>query len=68
MLFSVERAFVGRDEKQTPLKTPAWEARRGINYKTVYLSLVSTFFPSSTVTPQYVYLWQEQEWNSTITE
>ena len=27
MLFSVEQAFVGRDEKRAPLKTPAWEAR-----------------------------------------
>ena len=27
MLFSVERAFVGRYEERTPLKTPAWEAR-----------------------------------------
>ena len=26
MLFSVEHAFVGRDEKRAPLKTPAWEA------------------------------------------
>ena len=26
MLFSVEQAFVGRDEKQAPLKTPALEA------------------------------------------
>ena len=26
MLSSVERAFVGRDEKRAPLKTPAWEA------------------------------------------
>ena len=26
MLFSVEQAFVGRDERQAPLKTPAWEA------------------------------------------
>ena len=26
MLFSVEQAFVGRDEKRAPLKTPAWEA------------------------------------------
>ena len=26
MLFSAEQAFVGRDEKQAPLKTPAWEA------------------------------------------
>ena len=27
MLFLVEQAFVGRDEKRAPLKTPAWEAR-----------------------------------------
>ena len=27
MLFSVEQAFVGRDERRAPLKTPAWEAR-----------------------------------------
>ena len=30
MLSSVEQAFVGRDEKQAPLKTPAWEAREHI--------------------------------------
>ena len=27
MLFSVEQAFVRRDEKRAPRKTPAWEAR-----------------------------------------
>ena len=27
MSFSVEQAFVGRDEKQAPLKTPAWGAK-----------------------------------------
>ena len=26
MLSSDEQAFVGRDEKRAPLKTPAWEA------------------------------------------
>ena len=26
MLFSVEQAFVGRDETRAPLKTTAWEA------------------------------------------
>ena len=26
MLSSVEQAFVGREEKRAPLKTPAWEA------------------------------------------
>ena len=29
MLSSAEQAFVGRDEKRAPLKTPAWEATRG---------------------------------------
>ena len=29
MLSSVEQAFVGRDEKQALLKTPAWEANTG---------------------------------------
>ena len=28
MLFSVEQAFVGREEIRAPLKTPAWEANR----------------------------------------
>ena len=28
MLFSVEQAFVGRDETRAPLKTPAWEATK----------------------------------------
>ena len=27
MSFSVKRAFVGRDKKRAPLKTPAWEAK-----------------------------------------
>ena len=26
MLCSVEQAFVGRDERRAPRKTPAWEA------------------------------------------
>ena len=29
MLSSVEQAFVGRDEKRAPLKTPVWEASKG---------------------------------------
>ena len=29
MLSSVKQAFVWRDEKQAPLKTPAWEANTG---------------------------------------
>ena len=27
MLFSVEQAFVGREEIRDPLKTPAWETK-----------------------------------------
>ena len=38
MLFSVEQAFVGREEIRAPLKTPAWEAKmKAPQY--VYLSL-----------------------------
>ena len=40
MLFSVEQAFVGRDEKRTPLKTPAWEATS--KYAQAILSSVSS--------------------------
>ena len=29
MMFPAEQAFVGRDEKRAPLKTPAWEALVG---------------------------------------
>ena len=32
MLFSVEQAFAGRDEKPAPLKTPAWEARSTLGF------------------------------------
>ena len=31
MLSLVEQAFVGRDEKRAPLKTPAWEASVGLD-------------------------------------
>ena len=31
MLFSVEQAFVGREEIRAPLKTPAWEAIHILN-------------------------------------
>ena len=27
-VFSIEQAFLGRDEKRAPLKTPAWEATK----------------------------------------
>ena len=30
MLFSVEQAFVVRDERRAPLKAPAWEAIRNL--------------------------------------
>ena len=31
MLSSIEQAFVGRDEKRAPLKTPAWKATRAVD-------------------------------------
>ena len=42
MLFSVEQAFVGRDEKRAPLKTPAWEAT-STSSRTLRLSPVPRF-------------------------
>ena len=33
MLYSVEQAFVGSEEIRAPLKTPAWEAMRGMTIK-----------------------------------
>ena len=33
MLFSVEQAMVGRDEKWTPLKTLAWEVNKDGRYR-----------------------------------
>ena len=33
MLFPAEQAFVGRDEKQAPLKTPAWEAKSYMTFQ-----------------------------------
>ena len=42
MLSSVEQAFVGRDEKRAPLKTPAWEATYNeANTSTGWLVLIS---------------------------
>ena len=56
MLFPAEQAFMGRDEKRAPLKTPAWEASRPMDklcfsellrcYRT-RLKLVSITFPTT---------------------
>ena len=40
MLSSVEQAFVGRDEKRAPLKTPAWEATFGDEAEISYPGLL----------------------------
>ena len=32
MLFLVEQAFVGRDERRAPLKMPVWEARKVMEF------------------------------------
>ena len=42
MLFSVEQAFVGRDEKRAPLKTPAWEAMNHEKSFRILLLLLTT--------------------------
>ena len=42
MFFSVEEAFVGRDEKRAPLKTPAWEASSNLKRDRVRHLLVQT--------------------------
>ena len=42
MLSLLEQAFVGRDEKRGPLKTPAWEA---INISDLYESCHFTYQP-----------------------
>ena len=40
MFFSVEQAFVGRDEKRAPLKTTAWEARFSGNWSEQYAAIL----------------------------
>ena len=49
MLFSVEQAFVGRDEEiRAPLKTPAWEAMWSVDLRDLEISIIldtlRTFF------------------------
>ena len=48
MLFSVEQAFVGRDEIRAPLKTPAWEAMWSVDLRDLEISIIldtlRTFF------------------------
>ena len=48
MLFSVEQAFVGRDEKRAPLKTTAWEARKIYDQSEIALRLQSSRDPPAT--------------------
>ena len=45
MLFSVEQAFVGREEIRAPLKTPAWEGNwKGDKSFILKVNLYSTVF------------------------
>ena len=48
MSFSVEQAFVGRDEIRAPLETPAWEATRqakqNMQYFSIFFARVDTLF------------------------
>ena len=44
MLFSVEQAFVGREEIRAPLKTPAWEAMHSLDRtQLIHMSIVLSF-------------------------
>ena len=47
MLSSVEQAFVGRDEKRAPLKTPAWEASKGQDQEYFLLPKISMILKDS---------------------
>ena len=40
MLFSVEQAFVGKDEIRAPLKTPAWEAMWSVDLHDLEISII----------------------------
>ena len=40
MLFSVEQAFVGRDEIRAALKTPAWEAMWSVDLRDLEISII----------------------------
>ena len=40
MLFSVEQAFVGRDEIRAPLKTPAWKAMWSVDLRDLEISII----------------------------
>ena len=40
MLFSVEQAFVGREEIRAPLKTPAWEARFVFDQQNIHRKII----------------------------
>ena len=46
MLSSVEQAFVGRDEKRAPLKTPAWEARYNSTFREMFIANLQHLFHS----------------------
>ena len=44
MLFSVEQAFVGREEIRSPLKTPAGEASMELSRRLFFISLGAADF------------------------
>ena len=47
MLFPVEQAFVGRDEKRAPLKMSAWEARSFMPANWIFMHNCITYSMSS---------------------
>ena len=58
MLFSVEQAFVGRNEKRAPLKTPTWEAtgyRARLSLHNGLLKVKNTLIQVHTCNDAYMY-------------
>ena len=60
MLFSVEQAFLGSDERRAPLKSPAWEATKELEMEFKFLrrscklSFAPTLlFPFPALLPQH---------------
>ena len=43
MLFPAVQAFVGRDEKRAPLKTPAWEAKSYMTFQSFIIEQCVVF-------------------------
>ena len=63
MLFSVEQAFVGRDEKGAPLKTPAREARKSANFAEI-ANITRIFYSAATTTTKHANKYRKNNRNA----